>query len=674
MKRAKLETKKPPVKETSNKEPENKKQEPPENPVTTEEIEKKMLNGQEHISENPEEEKKEQEEEVKEPQKKEVIIKPRETYLQEKIQKMNTNPILMNNIQKELGNKVKNILKEENIAITEIPKDLNKYLPKEKDSKAINVDENYSNKQKYKDVKKMRDELLKLKKSLLQMEENEKLLKDEDFIKLSNSQKGYEKNTIFDKSIKEQQLKSIQVKKGKLVGKIEDLEYQIKNKMEEHSSLTNREKLKLYLDNFNRDKEIMEIKAKKFMMDSKKREEKMKIYIDNLEKKTKEKIEEDKKSKILQKEEFLKNLKDEEIKRIKERNKISEDLLVKCKPYINQKPEKTKKNYLYNKGYENFIKDEEKKYKDEYNKNKEKKEKFNYKFEDIEKFAEEYDEKLENRKYDQEQKSMELLEKWKENKEKLPKTKYLSTENIINNKNQDNGDNVIDGEEKNLIIKQYAENIREKRMPQIDEDLKRLRERIIYSLQEPKNSNKKYTLKKQKKNKIVLKKRDNSKPSKFKWELKLHEDPLKQKEQILNQNLIHRPKKINLLPISKTTGNLPSKAPDYLQELANKREEREKSISSKNKEDLDNQIFDSKKKSKKWEEALSNKKGNLIKNIDDVNEKVDIIEQETEQKEKLLQINGGIENNPKLGREVGSLLLDSIEAKINLLKKMKINA
>ena len=301
MKRAKLETKKPPVKETSNKEPENKKQEPPENPVTTEEIEKKMLNGQEHISENPEEEKKEQEEEVKEPQKKEVIIKPRETYLQEKIQKMNTNPILMNNIQKELGNKVKNILKEENIAITEIPKDLNKYLPKEKDSKTINVDENYLNKQKYKDVKKMRDELLKLKKSLLQMEENEKLLKDEDFIKLSNSQKGYEKNTIFDKSIKEQQLKSIQVKKGKLVGKIEDLEYQIKNKMEEHSSLTNREKLKLYLDNFNRDKEIMEIKAKKFMMDSKKREEKMKKYIDNLEKKTKEKIEEDKKSKILQK-------------------------------------------------------------------------------------------------------------------------------------------------------------------------------------------------------------------------------------------------------------------------------------------------------------------------------------------------------------------------------------
>ena len=81
-----------------------------------------------------------------------------------------------------------------------------------------------------------------------------------------------------------------------------------------------------------------------------------------------------------------------------------------------------------------------------------------------------------------------------------------------------------------------------------------------------------------------------------------------------------------------------------------------------------------KKKSKKWEEALSNKKGNLIKNIDDVNEKVDIIEQETEQKEKLLQINGGIENNPKLGREVGSLLLDSIEAKINLLKKMKIKA
>ena len=58
---------------------------------------------------------------------------------------------------------------------------------------------------------------------------------------------------------------------------------------------------------------------------------------------------------------------------------------------------KTKKNYLYSQKYENFIKREEKHIKDENNKNRKEKEKYNYKFEDIDKFANEYDEKLENK-------------------------------------------------------------------------------------------------------------------------------------------------------------------------------------------------------------------------------------------------------------------------------------
>ena len=60
----------------------------------------------------------------------------------------------------------------------------------------------------------------------------------------------------------------------------------------------------------------------------------------------------------------------------------------------------------------------------------------------------------------------------------------------------------------------------------------------------------------------------------------------------------------------------------------------------------------------------------MIDNLNNVKEKVEVIDQEADQKEKLLQLSGGIENNPELGRQVGSLLLDSIEAKINILKKM----
>ena len=45
-------------------------------------------------------------------------------------------------------------------------------------------------------------------------------------------------------------------------------------------------------------------------------------------------------------------------------------------------------------------------------KNKQAKDKVQFKYENIQKFSEEFDEKLENRKYDQELKNMELYKKW----------------------------------------------------------------------------------------------------------------------------------------------------------------------------------------------------------------------------------------------------------------------
>ena len=67
---------------------------------------------------------------------------------------------------------------------------------------------------------------------------------------------------------------------------------------------------------------------------------------------------------------------------------------------------------------------------------------------------------------------------------------------------------------------------------------------------------------------------------------------------------------------------------------------------------------------------MNKKDINLLENISNVQNKVERIEQKAEEKEKLLKIRGGIENNPELGKEVSSLLIDSIEAKINMLKKM----
>ena len=653
-----IDNKKPPIKEetkSENKEETEKKE-------ITEEMEKKMYEGQEHIEETQVEQKNVEEEKPKEIPKKEMLIKPRETYLQEKISKMNCNKNLMSNIRKELGDKVKTVIKEDNVLITEVPKDLNKFMQKVDSKSGKNIFQNYFNKQKYKEVKKLNDELSILRKNYAQLDENEKLLQDEGFIQLNNSQK---ESTLFDKSIKVQQLKLIQDKKEKMGEKIKSLEYEIKNIMENQKLLTNKEKVKEFLDNFERDKEIVEIRAKKYLKESKERDQRMQNDINQLIEKRKKEIEEKDKEEKNIKEEKLRKFKEQEKAIEQKQSKLSEEIFIKYKPYINQKPEKTKKNYLYNQRYENFLKKEEKLFKDKFNKNKKEKDKITYKFEDIDKFAVEYDEKLENRKYEQEQKSMELSEQWAKNRGKLPKSNYVPENEKL--------DKSLDEEKiriEDTRSYQYGKNIRENMIPEIDIKKKREREAIIFSLEDPKNANKKYTLNKQKKNRIILKKRDNSKPSKYKWKLKLEENEADKKEEAINQNLIRKPKKINLQPITRTSTQIPEKKPDYLQEIINKKEEKKRVMSSMERENSNYEIDNINKKSKKWEKEINNKGGSLIENINNVQEKAKIIDQEADLKEKLLHVNGGIENNPELGRKVSNLLIDSIQAKINILKKM----
>ena len=659
------------VKKENKKPPQPKKdlQKEEDRPDEIKEIETKMFQGQEHVKEKSQENIEQPKEEVT---KKQVIIKPRENYLQEKIAKMNPSKNLITNIQKELGDKIKNVIKEENVLITEVPKDLKKLIPKDSDRKPKNLDQIYFNKKKLKEVKKMNDELNVLKKSLTQLEQNKKLLEDEGYFKINKSQKGHTENVI-DSAIKSQQIKDIEEKKEKLEDKIKGFEYQIKSIMEEQQTISNKEKFQEFLDNFERDKEIAETRAKKYLKEKSERNKRMKNDLDKIIEKRKKKMEEEDKKSKMEQEKFIKEFKEKEKALERMQSKRNEVKMLKYKPYINQILEQNKKDYLYNKKYENYLKKEEKFFKDESIKNKEKKDKLIYKFEDIDKFAEEFDEKVENRKYDQEQKSFELVQKWAKNKEQLPKSNFQTIayeEENSKNVDEDEKKRVEENsEEKKSPFQKYGENVRENKMPEIDEKLKKQREAIINALEDPKKANKKYTLQNHRRNRIILKKRDNSKPSKFKWKLKLEENPLDKLDDIINNHLVRKPKKVNLIPITRTSSNLPDKKNDYLYEIIRKKE-MERSNSSKIREDSNSGMIDIQKKSKKWEKALNNKSGNIYDNITDIKEKIDVIDQEASQKERLLIQVGGIGSNPELGKEYGGLLLDSIEAKINILKKM----
>ncbi len=657
----KPETKKPPqTKQVQNKP--NEKQDQPPNQEIDEELEKKMLEGQEHIEIKPDENKNVEQppEPVKEVPKKPIILKPRETYLQEKITKLNPNKNLMSTIKNELGSKIKTMINDENILITEVPKDLNQYIPKNTEGKTLGAEENYLNKKKYKDVKKIRYEILVLKKTMEQLLENERLLNNEEFVKLNDSQKGYEQNSDFDKSIKEQKLKTIKDKKKLITEKMKMYENQLKSMLGEEPTLSNQEKLQSFIGSFNRDKEIVESRAKKFYKESKEREQRMRNDITKIMEKRKKEIEDEEKE--------IKNKKDEQLKELKNvekrQSQLNKNIIDKYKDFHDKKLEHNGKSYLYNQRYENFKKSEDNYFKDLSRKNKEAKDKVTYKHEDIQKFSEEFDEKLENRKYDQELKNMELNKKWAENREKLPKSNYKEVDNDEDNENKNNS------EEKRTPFQIYGENVRENKMPTINESLKKKREQVISSLDQN-TFNKKHVLQKHKKKKIIFKKIDESKPSKFKWKLKL-EDPVAKMDEVINKNLVHKPKKVVLLPICKTSSNLPDVKHDYLREIIEKRKEKEKvkTLSPNNEGNSKSQLFDVKKMSKQWKQAI-NKSGSVFDNLVYVRGKMNLIDEEANQKEKLLKIKGGLENNPDLGREVGSLLLNSIEARINILERMR---
>ena len=575
----------------------------------------------------------------------------------------------MSNIKKELNGKVKDMVDEDNVLITEIPKDINKYIKRQKQAEIKNLkgaSSNYDSKQKIRQLKLLKEDENILRNNLKKIEQNEKLLQDEGFVDLTNSRKGYPIDSKLDKTLKEQELKNVQQKKENINIKIKNIESRIMNIMEEEQPLTMNQKRKLYIENFERDREIAETRAQKYLKESRDRSQRMQNDISQLVEKRKKEIEEkDKQDKILR-EEMIKKFKEKE-KAIEEKHsKLNGIIVDKYKSFVHQNLHKKGKDYKYSKIYEKYLKTEEKKLK---KKEEEIQEYVNQvKMDELNEFTKKVDEKREKDVIKREQKRVKLTENWKKNKENLPKCNFevLCTEE---NKEKEEEDKKKEENQERVLVKiNYSEKIRKKKMPEVAANLRKEREKNIMMVEDPKYTQKKYTMKKQKKNRIILKKRDTSKPSKFKWELKLKEDTYDKIEEEVSKNIIKKPRKVNLSPIPRTKSFIPDTRPDYLTEMIHKKQEKMRANSSKIKED--DQELNTNAKSLKWEKAINDDSGNLMENINDVKQKASILEKNAERNEKLLKLNGGIENNPELGKKVSSLLLDSIAAKLSILKKV----
>ena len=590
--------------------------------------------------------------------KEQLSLKPREAYLKEKIDKENYDMKLINNIQKDIKyqvNEIKSEISDNKVSINEKTNDLSKIMDDAKKSKEKYLvkysDKEYNLRNKHKILSSLREEQNTLKSKLLKIEENESLLQSEGFMNLN---KSFESQLItpYDKSIKEQKKKSIKQQKTDLNERLKEVEFRISQIIQEENDqkFSKKEKLENYKQNFEKDKEIIKARADKYLKEIKERNKRMSQDMEKLVEKRKKEIEkkekedEEKKKQILDK--FKEKEKEIERKRIKEKRLI----MAKYMPYRKLKLETKEDDYTYaklKKKYENIENNLFKQV------NLEKKNKTKMVTpEELQNFREQIEIKKEEIKKLKEEKDSKEKEKFEVAKHFKPsyKSKYdEKTDDELHNKitEQQNKQIIIQGltEKKNDFGKKVHQ-------PTVNEAKKKERLDVIVKLKQPELFQVKYTLKKKEKEK---EKEKSTEKKSLKWLYKLQKEAavrnLNNSSEMENPiTLIKRPKKIKLSTsfsqnIKKE--NVNPKQFNYLEELRQK-----KIIGNKKNNEVAFKIGENK---------------NLISELEQMKEKTSKLENRAQMGEELLRVNGGIANNPKLGKEVSELYINSIGAKIDVL-------
>jgi hypothetical protein len=294
--------------------------------------------------------------------------------------------------------------------------------------------------------------------------------------------------------------------------------------------------------------------------------------------------------------------------------------------------------------------------------------------EEIEEFNIKMDKRREEKKIITDKKTEKLLEEWDERKKTIPTYVSPFSEMAYNEINKQINDVQ---NKKNQIIelnKKREDFSKELKQPHIDKELEQKRIKLINSL-DSKNRipSEKDTLKhKKRKGRIILKKADPSKPSKFSWKLKILNSS--ENEISIEKTLIRKPKQYKLsMSMEKTPKKqLPNIKIDYLKEIIENKKTKENNSKNNSSNNLLTEGNYAKNSAKKWDKLI-NKNGNksLVDNINNAKNKIEQLELQTAQSKKLLSLQNTDSNNIELNQKVSNLIIDSIEAKLSLLNQMK---
>ena len=566
--------------------------------------------------------------------------------LKEKLSNIDINIKALNGINKSMEKQIKNIEKdilENQILITE-PKRVIKINTKKTDKIT-----NFEDKAKLKTIKGLNDSKNYLNSKLQQILLNEKYLKNEGNIENLNLSDKYV--SLVDQNIYENKKIILENKKEQLITKISQIEEDLKTLSLSGDELSRRNRIKHYLQNFEKDKKIIESRAKKYYQESIERNKRIENDLNKKYDKMKKEYEEKKAEEKAKQIETLKKMKEKEKLILEKRTKENDEKYNKYKPYLSRKMKENIKDYLFIKKEETYKNEEQKLVEKE---NLRRKEKMKIDFNEINDFGKNVNEHIEKTKTEQNERKKKLLSEWKERKSSLPNY----TLNLNRNKGETEEENTEKENEMQTLrekkekMKIFAYDIKNNKQPEINEKLKNKRMLLIQSLENPKLAAKlshKLLFQKYKRFSDEANKESNNNKNlnKVKKEIKL------------NNSLSPKRSKQKLFPLhpkSKTRI-------DYLTEMITKKEKK-KSLS--NEKDL-NEDFNK----EKWNKEINDKNGNVIENIDYIKQQAKLIDNKVKQKEQYLKLTGGVENNPEVGNEMSELIIDSIGAKLTILNVYK---
>ena len=474
-------------------------------------------------------------------------------------------------------------------------------------SSMIPLNSNIESSIKMKKIKELRKKKKNIEKQINILSEKINSMEEEKPMIISGTIIDYPYSAI-DENIKKAEMKENKQTKELLLAKLNGINEQVQRLVESEEELNRNKKqnIKEFLENFDKDKEKTEEYIKKLNEGKKLRDQKMmnsikKSYDIKQKEYEKRKLDEEEKKK-----KELEKIRLKELELMRERQKENKDKLNYIKQHANDKPANVNQ-YLF-KALENKYNEQQKtEIQNEIMKKREKIKENSVSLEEIFDFEKKQKELELKRMIEMEEEKKKLKEQWKQTKEILPKFESNMMQIIKEEEKKNKEKKEIEEAKKKLKqqeIKNYGENVNKLFLPKINQSMKKEREQRIKNLDI--KSNIQHITKKKNNGRILLKKPDPNKPSKYSWKLKLELDDPELEKSIKSKS----PNQVQLKRSKSAQKHEPlEKLPDYLTEMRLKNNQKIENSS---------QI---KFRTNNWTKILKNEKGNIYENVEHAKKK-----------------------------------------------------